>query len=196
MRRVINCPSYFEGEAVDILGAGSEWGFTTDKDIKTAFNEYNTTALEELNCSAVFTDTITAEFATNYMQQLVDPTPNAGNQVVWHYDISVTGVAGQLGLIVTPYVCQLEDADADTTAWQTLSHVGCGNQVADSVFNMHAEGEVVREKNSVSGAEDTNNLIFGILFWNTSASNCTLEAMISMNIYPITKPLRMIDPSV
>jgi len=198
MRRPIDKVSYFEGLGQGLVTAPAEWEFTSARDIKTASNEFNTTALEELNMTCIYKNAaLTAAFATSYMQQMVEPASQATKGcVVWHYDMSVSGVVGDVGVIIAPYICQLEDADADTQKWQLLNHTASPNQLAAATYNMRATGQVIREKNGISGAEDTNNIIFGILIWNTTAGNVKLDLLISMNIYPITKPIRMIDPGI
>jgi len=192
MRRVINNPGVYNGKGfVDFTGGLVEWDFSVDKDLKFGTNYYSASAVEQLTATFVFTDTITNNNAVNVYQQFTDP---AKDLVVWHYDICLEMREGNAGSVIMPYVCQMEDAGADSVKFHMLPHSTFHN--GSSGTNMICKGEIVRSKESVAGAEDSNNLAFGLIIYNTSGANSECKGFISLNIYPITKPLKMIDPGV
>jgi len=192
MRRNITNPGVYNGKGfADYTGGLAEWDFSVDEDLRLTGNYYSASAVEQVSVTYVFTDTISNNNAVNMYQEFSDPGKDL---VVWHYDMALEMREGNAGSLVMPYICQKEDAGADSVKFHMLPCIV--NHNGSSGTSMRCSGEIVRSKEGISGAEDSNNLVFGIVIYNTSGANSACKGFVSLNVYPITKPLKMIDPGV
>ena len=191
MNRVITDPSYYNGSGIVnvALVTANEWNFNADADMKVG-HELDASAQTEFDTTfkVSTTNTITSLYAQTICQKVSELVDNQEN-VVWHYQMMANLVVSQPDTIVFPYVCQNEDADADTTRFQVLQHLTDTHETAGTAFNMRADGAVVRRKQGISGAEDTNGLIFGICIWNPSGSAVTVYGIGHMSVHPNNYPL-------
>lgn len=191
MKRQITSPRYYQGDSVVDLGSATvSWDFTTDKDIKfAATNDLNAAAQTECDYTFMILETITAEFATNVYQVVVDPEKD---NVCWHYDMSFQGSVGHKDVLIIPYVTAVITGAADSQIWQQLPITSSASY--DLQIQMASKGTIVRRKKGVSS--DDQNLAFGLLFWNRNGSGQECEGMGHVSIHPNTNPLTIADPGL
>lgn len=194
MRREITCPTQFQGDERVSIVDPTQWNFSSDKDIQfNADSDLNASALEECDLSFHLDDTaLSAGYAIAVWQELTDPGLDL---VVWHYNINITGIPGRIETIVKPFISQMEDSSADSTRVQFLESSG-SLDANSGMISVTSCGQVVRHKNGVVGAEDDNNVAFGVLIFNQGATASSFEGLGSISVHPITKPLKMIDPGI
>ena len=193
MQRVIKSPTYYNGTALQevTIDAADDWDFPTDKDIKIV-NEINASAQEEFDYSVLVTTptAIAATYASAICQKVLEKRITQEN-VCWHYaiDLSVV-ITGTTQYVIKPFVMQNEDADADSTRVQFLQAEQHYASTSLDTHTMHSCGAVVRRKQGISGAKDTNGLVFGVFVWNVDSGNAlNIEGLLSMSVHPNNLPL-------
>lgn len=196
MKRVIIQPTQYQGDTYINLGSGlAIWDFIAEQDMKFATtNDLNATPQTEADLSFRFSESgFTTNNGTNVWQEFTD---NGDDHVAWQYDIQLSYTADFVGFLVLPFICQMEAANADSNNFQFLPCVHAGPSVASATGHMKASGTVIRDKNALAGAVDTDNVAFGILVVNLSGSSAVFTGLGSISVHPNSIPLTINQPDV
>jgi len=191
MRRVIDCPTVYDATAPTVIAPAGNWDFQTDRDIKYQ-NPFQSSSALPVCDHSVYIPSVSVTAAADAFSTSQKMIDSGENHVVWHYVMHMQLESDAVGIIIQPFVSQNEDADADMANYRFLPCQTTAG-IAASITSMNAQGTIIRTKATVSGHEDDNNLIFGILVFNPTGGTLVVEGFASMSIHPTTEPLEMYD---
>lgn len=194
MERVIVQPTQYQGDAYINLGSALvPWAFVANQDMEFATsNDLNASAQVECDYSFRFVETgITNDYGVNIWQQFTNP---GFDHTAWQYDICLQYTSDIVGILAVPFICQMEDVAANSTRFNFLPCSHSPIAVANGSGSMKASGTVIRDKHAISGAEDSNNIAFGVLIVNHGGAAAEVTGLGSLSVHPNSQPLKLDKP--